>query len=321
MSSRTVDNPEPGILNLKNLAGLESFSTRFARLSDFYILSNVDTSETPELERSDESFSDKTVTPMRLDGMLLMLIHKGSINFEVNTENYRAGKGDVLVVRPGTLLSFGYVGKETSFTLLFISTAFLNSLNIDLNSVELSTLVSRPRTVNRLTQPETELLRRYFDLLDLNAGDNTGSVFSTRIARTLLTAMVYEIIRFAMGKIELEPPQGDARSDRSRDYAYRFMELLHVHYNRERNIDFYARKLCISSKYLTGIIKNATGFSAAQWINRIVILEAKNMLRFSNKTVQEVAYAFNFPSQSAFGKYFKRITGMSPAAYIKSVRT
>ena len=50
-------------------------------------------------------------------------------------------------------------------------------------------------------------------------------------------------------------------------------------------------------------------------IDEFVILEAKNLLRFSGKNIQQIAYELNFPNQSSFGKYFKHLTGMSPSEY------
>ncbi len=81
---------------------------------------------------------------------------------------------------------------------------------------------------------------------------------------------------------------------------------------------FYADKLFISPKYLSLIIKEALGRSAAEVIDDYVILEAKNMLRFSGKNIQQVSYELNFPNQSSFGKYFKHLVGMSPSEYQRS---
>ncbi len=78
---------------------------------------------------------------------------------------------------------------------------------------------------------------------------------------------------------------------------------------------FYARELCITPKYLTTLIRRVSGKSVSEWIDIYVVLEAKALLRFSNRSVQEVAYALNFPNQSFFGSYFKRITGMSPSEF------
>ncbi|MDE7032691.1 MAG: helix-turn-helix domain-containing protein, partial [Muribaculaceae bacterium] len=49
-----------------------------------------------------------------------------------------------------------------------------------------------------------------------------------------------------------------------------------------------------------------------------VIMEARNLLRYSGKNIQQVAYMLNFSNQSSFGKYFKHLTGMSPTEYQKS---
>lgn len=46
-----------------------------------------------------------------------------------------------------------------------------------------------------------------------------------------------------------------------------------------------------------------------------MILEAKTLLKYSNMSVQEIAYYLNFPNQSFFGSYFKRNAGMSPSQY------
>ena len=62
----------------------------------------------------------------------------------------------------------------------------------------------------------------------------------------------------------------------------------------------------------------ATGRSAAAWIDECVILEAKNLLRFSGKNIQQIAYELNFSNQSSFGKYFKHLTGMSPSEFQKT---
>ena len=96
------------------------------------------------------------------------------------------------------------------------------------------------------------------------------------------------------------------------------MTLLASYYDKERSVRFYAEKLNLTSNYLSGIIKDYTGKTASEWIEEYVILEAKALLKFSGLNIQQVAYELNFPSQSMFGKYFKKQTGMSPKVYIKS---
>ena len=63
------------------------------------------------------------------------------------------------------------------------------------------------------------------------------------------------------------------------------------------------------------LIKEVSGKTAARWIDEAVILEAKTMLRYSEMSIQEIANALNFSTQSFFGKYFKQHTGVSPSRY------
>ena len=100
--------------------------------------------------------------------------------------------------------------------------------------------------------------------------------------------------------------------------ADRFIRLVQEHFRTERFLDFYATKLDITPKHLSRTIKQQTGTSAVDWINRFVILEAKVMLRSSNLNIQQIAEELNFPSQSFFGKYFKKATGISPKDYRNS---
>ena len=62
-------------------------------------------------------------------------------------------------------------------------------------------------------------------------------------------------------------------------------------------------------------MKTLTGFTAVEWIERYVILEAKVLLKSTNLSVQQISDKLNFPSQSFFGKYFKKVVGMSPKEF------
>ena len=56
----------------------------------------------------------------------------------------------------------------------------------------------------------------------------------------------------------------------------------------------------------------ATGRSATDWIERCVIMDAKAQLSSTQKRISEISDDLSFASPSFFGKYFKRLTGLSP---------
>jgi AraC-like DNA-binding protein len=79
--------------------------------------------------------------------------------------------------------------------------------------------------------------------------------------------------------------------------------------------EVYADQLCLTPKYFSKVIKDNSGASASEWIDNYVILETKALLKSTNMTILQISDELNFPSQSFFGKYFKRVTGMSPKSY------
>lgn len=106
--------------------------------------------------------------------------------------------------------------------------------------------------------------------------------------------------------------------DRSSEYFDKLMALLSEHYRDQRNVEFYAEKMHVSSKHLSRVIRSYTGKSVHQWIDEFVALEIKNLLKYSNMSIQQISLALNFPNPSFMGQYFKRITGMTPGEYKRS---
>jgi len=104
-------------------------------------------------------------------------------------------------------------------------------------------------------------------------------------------------------------------SSRSKMVCESFLQLVRDHHTSERNMSFYADKLCLSPKYLSKVVKDVSGQSGPQWIDSFVVLEAKNMLKHSNMPIKEIVYRLNFQNSSVFYKFFKAHTGMTPSEY------
>ena len=78
-----------------------------------------------------------------------------------------------------------------------------------------------------------------------------------------------------------------------------------------------ARDLGIQPAYLSRLFSHYEGMTVTDYIHEKKMEIAKNMLRYSDRTIAEVADYLKFNSQSYFGKLFKKSTGMTPLAYRK----
>jgi AraC-like DNA-binding protein len=98
----------------------------------------------------------------------------------------------------------------------------------------------------------------------------------------------------------------------------RFFNLVQENFREHRNVGFYADRLCLTPKHLSRVVRDNSGASAGEWIDNYVATEAKTLLKSANMTVKQICDELNFPSQSFFGRYFKRIVGVSPIEYRKN---
>lgn len=122
--------------------------------------------------------------------------------------------------------------------------------------------------------------------------------------------------------VSVNAEQGHTHLSRSEYLFARFMKLLAAHFTEERKVSFYASQMCISTKYLSTAVKQASGKSPTAWIKGKMMEEIKYRLCCTQDSIKEIAYGLNFPNLSFFGKYFKSDTGISPSLYrtICSVR-
>jgi len=94
-----------------------------------------------------------------------------------------------------------------------------------------------------------------------------------------------------------------------------FIQLVSEFAPAHHTIDYYASRLCITPRYMSTIIRQVSGKSAKQWIDDALVTRIKIELKHSDKTIAHIADDMNFPNPSFMIKFFKRMTGMTPASF------
>lgn len=87
-----------------------------------------------------------------------------------------------------------------------------------------------------------------------------------------------------------------------------------MYYKKERAIKFYAEKLLLTPSHLTKVIKEASQKSVLLWVDEMVVMSAKAMLKSSDMTVSQIAEELNFANPSFFGTYFKKGQTLLPCS-------
>ena len=164
----------------------------------------------------------------------------------------------------------------------------------------------------QLTEEENDIFCKFISLIQL-IGHSSESPKKKTTIRELSTALINQLYDTILKRKPIA--ESESKKNRQEIIFGKFITLLAQYHMSERSVTFYAEQLCITPKYFSSLVKKLSGKSAAQWIDNYVILEAKNLLKYSDMSIQEIAYRLNFSTQSFFGKYFKHQTGLSPTQY------
>ena len=251
--------------------------------------------------------------PSRLNALIIGVGTEGETSLTSNLQEFRLKKDSLFIFSPKHILQ---VQSNNRFKahLIVIAPDFLKRINIDTKRMMPLFLQFGSLPCMELTHAESQSLRSFISMVEQELkGSETD--FSSEIIGGLIAAPIYKVGDILTHYLTEHPEVDSPIHNRAEEYFRQFTELLGEHYKHERSVGFYARQLCITPKYLTTLIKRISGKSVSEWIDNYVILEAKTLLKYSNMSVQEIAYYLNFPNQSFFGSYFKRNAGMSPSQY------
>lgn len=251
--------------------------------------------------------------PCRIDAFIIGVGTEGETSVSFNLHEFKLKKDSIFIFTPKNVLQ---VNSQQYFKadVIAISPDFMRRINIDIKNMMPLFLKFVENPALTLTPEESRSMRGMIAQIERETrGPETH--FSFDIVSGLIAATIYKVGDI-MYHYLAEHPEGQNNShNRAEEYFKQFTHLLGEHFREERSVGFYARQLCITPKYLTTLIKRISGKSVSEWIDSYVILEAKTLLKYSNMSVQEIAYYLNFPNQSFFGSYFKRNAGMSPSQY------
>ncbi|MBR1994916.1 MAG: helix-turn-helix domain-containing protein [Alistipes sp.] len=247
-----------------------------------------------------------------MDGYLIGFCTAGSARISLNLREYELQPNSFFTAAPKHIVQLLEADPDFAVALLVISSSLFSRMNIDTKQLmPLSIEVADPCVV--LHASEAQSLCCYVDRIAAEL-QGTEQRFTFEMISSLMAATMYKLGNVVCNTIK-EQPQILTVGSRAKDYFKQFIRVLSRHYRQERSVTFYAERLNITPKYLTTLIKRVSGRSVSEWVDYYVIVEAKTLLKFSDKSIQEISNELNFANQSFFGSYFRRNVGISPSQY------
>lgn len=101
------------------------------------------------------------------------------------------------------------------------------------------------------------------------------------------------------------------------DEIDRLMKYMRSNFGYKLTLDFLAEQVHLSKEYLSRYFKQYTGNTILEFLTEIRISKAKEMLRTSSHSIEDIGAYCGYPSVSNFQKTFKKATNLSPSEYRK----
>lgn len=252
--------------------------------------------------------------PSKLEVVSIGLCLEGRTCFNISLREYELIPGRMVIALPNQIIEHRQVSDNFKGIFFAVSKNVLESLPKVGNVLSLFFYLKDYPCVD-LTTYELEIIQEYHTFIRKRL-KNKEDMFRREVALGLMQGFFFELCRIFNGHA---PTVAPVLNKSRKEYIFeRFYESLVQSYQLERSVKFYADQLCLTPKHLSGVVKEVSGKTVGEWIDELVILEAKALLNSSSMNIQEIADRLNFANQSFFGKYFKHYTGMSPKEYRKS---
>jgi AraC family transcriptional activator of pobA len=99
-----------------------------------------------------------------------------------------------------------------------------------------------------------------------------------------------------------------------------FLRILEENYHRPEGVEYYAEKLFMSSRNLNLICQNILQQSVSEIIETRKLIEAKNLLSSTDKSISEIGFELGFNEKAYFTTVFKRKSGQTPTEFREEMR-
>ena len=244
--------------------------------------------------------------PFSIDDYRLGIIMKGQIRVNINLVEKTVNSGTLMFIGPGSVISpvsftpdfefYGF-GLSAEFPMPFPAGQMPTAFNGTMRDFQLPVSEADITTARNIVDTLWHLVHQ--------------KDYNRQTVSSLVAAQMYHydgLYRQHYNRLQ-------TTMSREQTIFDRFIYLVNQNALREHRISFYAERMCLTERYLGTVVRQTSGITAKEWIDRALITRIKVELRHTNKSVAQIADEMNFPNPSFFCKYFKRMTGMTTQAW------
>ncbi len=253
---------------------------------------------------------------VKIYGIIIILVTKGEMRLKVDYTDYTIKAGAMIHIMPEHVVTFLGRDEETTAICLMVSPDFMRlkfgERQIEESHPDISHYIflkNNPKV--KLTANEIRAVTVEFNRIKKSL-KKTG-YFKKPIVRNALFGFLLAATEILYSKADINEFTPIKRKD---TLFENFLNTLNRDIRKRHDVNYYASQLYVSPQYLTATLRHVSGKSTREWIEEMLIVEAKKLMNSKKHSIQEISNILNFKDQSTFGKLFKRKTGITPSQYI-----
>ena len=234
----------------------------------------------------------------------------GECEVTFNGQTFTLSEGGCMIIIANRLVSRFVPSEDFKVTVIYVDESFLQACTQHSNYGTHGGLALYINPIMRLTDEERKICQRGFENVCYRMKHPHRFFHGDEIMAALQQLFIdfYECHARIEGEVEI--------STQAVQVIMRFMELLdRGDYRKNREVAYYADKLCVTPKYLSEVCKKVSGFSANSWINRFAAIDLVHLLKDRTLSLTDIADMFDFSSQSHFSRFVQNNLGQKPSAF------
>ncbi len=236
----------------------------------------------------------------------------GTVELHAGLNCYSVTPGSILIMEPELVRSWSNQSADYLNNAIFFTEAFLTDESLNFKLLQnFHFLKSAAPKVWQLASSESDRIWHFLREIKYIV------LSDSKRKREIVRGYLMIVLNIVADNFDLYNTSQTEPTTWINHIVDRFKSAVTEHYMTRRLVSDYADLLNVTSKHLSESVKMATGKTAGQWIDGLLILEAKVLLKQTKLNISQIALHIRFSDVSSFGKFFKRHTGISPIAYRK----
>lgn len=251
--------------------------------------------------------------PVKNSYLVMVLCKSGEVNIEINYVNYSLKPKGFLSIHPYDIVAFKGGSSDYRAQVLILPVTVFTPIIAELKMTHYDYVKKNPLIY--FDEDYLKIIETAFEFID-RASHLLDSERFEQVVIKQVASLFYVQQQFynsnSSYNIELRE-----HVSRKKELFRQFIKTLVEAHSVSREVLYYANELGVSSGYLNEVCNEISQQTAKEIIDSTVSARLKYELSYTSKSIQELADEYNFPSQSYFSRYYKRITGMTPSEFRK----